>query len=268
MIAKDAQRVIFHKDMRLTNYSGTQFDVAVERGIRLLDKEKAKKKLGIEIGVSIKMVAFQSDNKIINKGSEPWQKETGLLSIWILGMFNPSPATTIVIPFRAGEETEPGPIVNDAYFGKVPAERLVIDEGVLYFSGDGEYRSKIGLAPQRAMSVLGSYDAVNKVLTVVEYNKPAGVTDYVNSMWELQDEPYGGDVVNSYNDGPPAPGAKPMGPFYELETSSPAAALKPGEAISHVSSTFHFQGPEEGLDTIARVIFKMSLEEIKNALKR
>ena len=93
-------------------------------------------------------------------------------------------------------------MVNDAYFGKVPEDRLVVKEGVLFFSGDGQYRSKIGLSPQRAKNVAGSYDAANNVLTIVQYSKPKAVADYVNSMWEIQKEPYRGDVVNSYNDGP------------------------------------------------------------------
>ena len=90
--------------------------------------------------------------------------------------------------------------------------------------------------------MLGSYDADNKVLTIVQFNQPAGVTDYVNSLWKLQDNPYGGDAANSYNDGPPAPGAKPLGPFYELESSSPAAALAPGKSLTHVHRTIHLTG--------------------------
>ena len=64
------------------------------------------------------------------------------------------------------------------------------------------------------------------MLTLVQYDQPEGATDYVNSMWEIQKEPFAGDVVNSYNDGPPAPGAKPLGPFYELETSSPGRSAR------------------------------------------
>jgi hypothetical protein len=201
-----------------------------------------------------------------NAGDKPWEKETGLLSIWILSMYNPSPATTIVIPFNVGPEDKLGPVVNDAYFGKVPADRLVIKDGVLFFSGDGQYRSKIGLSPQRAKDVAGSYDAVNKVLTIVQYNKPQGVTDYVNSMWQIQEQPYRGDVINSYNDGPPAPGVKPLGPFYELESSSPAAALDPGESILHVHRTFHFQGAEPQLDPIAKTVLGVGIEDIKSGL--
>ena len=33
--------------------------------------------------------------------------------------------------------------------GKVPADRLILTDGVLFFRGDGLYRSKIGIAPSR-----------------------------------------------------------------------------------------------------------------------
>ena len=65
-------------------------------------------------------------------------------------MFKPAPRTTVVIPFEPGPEAERGPLVNDAYFGKVPPDRLVVSDGVLFFKGDGQHRSKIGLSPQRA----------------------------------------------------------------------------------------------------------------------
>ena len=102
---------------------------------------------------------------------------------------------------------------------------------MIYFRGDGQYRSKIGLPPSRALPLAGSYDAAGQVLTLVQYTRPADATNYVNSMWEIQREPYKGDVINSYNDGPPAPGKPPLGPFYELETSSPALSLGPGRAL-------------------------------------
>jgi len=200
-----------------------------------------------------------------NAGNAAWTKETGLLSIWILGMFTPSDTTTVVLPFRAGPEADLGPIVNDAYFGKVPSDRLVVKDGVLFFSGDGQCRSKLGLSPKRAKDVAGSYDAAGKVLTIVQYNKPTRARDYVNSMWELQEKPFAGDVVNTYNDGPNADG-EIMGPFYELETSSPAAPLGPGQSIVHSHRTFHFVGDEAELDPIAQALLGVSIEEIRTAL--
>ena len=268
LVSKSKSRAILKKDMQLENYSRTIFNLRVDREIRVLERSEALNALGIAPAKTVKIVAFESNNTMTNTGTKAWDKETGLLSIWILGMFNPSPATTVVVPFNVGTEDELGPIVNDAYFGKVPANRLVVKDGVLFFSGDGQYRSKIGLSPQRARPIAGSYDAVNKVLTIVQYNKPQTATDYVNSMWELQDEPYKGDVVNSYNDGPAEPGAKPLGPFYELETSSPAAALKPDEAVSHIHRTYHLQGPESDLDTIAKATLGVTIAEIKSALPK
>jgi len=268
LVSKSKSRAILKKDMQLENYSRTIFNLRVDREIRVLERSEALNALGIAPAKTVKIVAFESNNTMTNTGTKAWDKETGLLSIWILGMFNPSPATTVIVPFNVGTEDELGPIVNDAYFGKVPANRLVVKDGVLFFSGDGQYRSKIGLSPQRARPIAGSYDAVNKVLTIVQYNKPQTAADYVNSMWELQDEPYKGDVVNSYNDGPSEPGAKPLGPFYELETSSPAAALKPGEAVSHIHRTYHLQGPEADLDTIAKATLGVTIAEIKSALPK
>ena len=269
MAEQASDRIRFHKTMRLVNYSGTEFDVAVDREVRVLGAAEVAA-LGVPVPAGVKMVAYTSDNRITNAGAAAWTKDTGLLSVWILGMFNPSPATTIVVPFKSGAEADLGPAVNDAYFGKVPADRLVVKEkdGVLFFSGDGRYRSKIGISPKRVMPFAGSYDAANGVLTLVHLTVPEGAADYVNSMWEIQEKPYGGDVVNSYNDGPSAPGAKPLGPFYELESSSPAAALAPGETLAHVHTTMHFQGPEKALDQIARRVLGVGLEEIEKAFKK
>ncbi|MBN1506770.1 MAG: hypothetical protein JW955_07985 [Sedimentisphaerales bacterium] len=266
IVSKSSRSATLRKTMHLQNYSDTVFDVQVEREVRVLDREEALKTLGLSTGLEVDVVAYESNNRMTNAGTESWVKETGLLSIWILGMFTPSPQMTIVVPFVMGPPEQLGPAVNDAYFGKVPANRLVVRDGILFFSGDGQYRSKIGLSPMRAKNVLGSYDGANKALTVVQYNKPEGVTDYVNSMWQIQDAPFRGDTVNSYNDGPSAPGAKPMGPFCELETSSPAAALSPGQSILHTHRTFHFKGSEGDLNDISQKMLGVSIAEIKSAL--
>jgi hypothetical protein len=198
----------------------------------------------------VKWVGYATTNTITNEGPKAWTEESGLLSVWILGMFAPVPGTEVVVPFDARGK---GEIVNDRYFGKVPADRLVVHDkdGFLSFKCDGQYRSKIGLGPTRAKPVLGSYSDESKLLTIVLYTKPEGATRYVNSMWEMQKEPYGGDVVNSYNDGPTEPGKPSLGGFYEIESSSPAAALGPGAKLTHVHETFHFSGPREALAEIA-----------------
>jgi hypothetical protein len=172
----------------------------------------------------------------------------------------------VVVPFEPGPEAARGAIVNAAYFGKVPSDRLVVSDRAVFFSGDGRYRSKIGFSPARARPVLGSYDARDSVLTLVQFDRPADARDYVNSMWEVQKEPFAGDAVNSYNDGPPAPGAKPLGPFYELETSSPAAALPAGGSLVHRHRTVHVVGDRKVLDAIARQALGVGLDAITSAL--
>jgi hypothetical protein len=268
LVGKAQDRVHCRRLIELTNYSGTTFNLEVNREIRLLDAKSAQKNLGVTVKPTVKVVAYESINSVKNIGTKAWAKESGLLSIWILGMFNAADATTIVVPFMKGEESKLGPVVNDTYFGKVPGDRLMIKDGVMYFAADANYRSKIGVPPRRAKSMLGSYDALNKVLTIIQFTLPKGSSDYVNSMWEIQKKPFGGDAVNSYNDGPPKPGAAQLGHFYELETSSPALALKPNGAATHVSRTMHLEGPEKELDAIARAMLGVGLEDIKAGLKK
>ncbi|SIS83063.1 hypothetical protein SAMN05421766_104226 [Zobellia uliginosa] len=258
-------KVVFTKNAALTNYSGFQFDLGIEREITILSPKEIQKELGIGTLGETRAVAYKTTNTVTNTGKEDWKKESGLVSIWLLGMFTPSPKTTIVIPYISGDEDHLGAVVNDTYFGKVPPERLVVRENVLYFSGDGQYRSKIGLPPLRAKNIAGSYDTENGILTILKYNKPEGISDYVNSMWEIQEQPYSGDVINSYNDGAPAPGKAPLGSFYELETSSPALALKAGENGTHIQHTFHIEGNENSLAPIIKQVFGVTIDDIKKA---
>jgi len=258
----------FQHAFTVTNYSGFEFPVKADRTIQLLAPDAAWKHLGVDADDGISLVAYESVNRITNAGDKPWAKDTGLLSIWILGMYNPSETTTVVCPIKAGPESELGPKVIDDYFGKVPADRLVVTDETAFFSGDGKYRSKIGIQPERCKGVIGSYDATGEVLTIVQFTFDSSVTDYVNSLWKLQEEPYNGDAANSYNDGPAEPGAKPMGPFYELESSSPPAALAPGASLEHTHRTIHLRGPKAKLDPIAKTVLGVGIDDITGALKK
>jgi len=245
----------------VVNYEQRVFKVGVERKLSLLSAEQASKQLGVALPPSLSWVAFSSMNQLTNTGNDPWQEASGLLSVWILSMFAPVPGTQVIVPF---EKAASGQIVNDTYFGKVPAERLRVNEqkGFLAFRADGQYRSKIGLGPARAKRALGSYSEPAQLLTLVLYTKPSSATRYVNSMWEHQAAPYAGDVINSYNDGPPAPGKPPLGGFYEIESSSPAAALAPGESLSHEHQTYHFSGTRPELEALAQQVLGVSLSDL------
>ena len=266
-VSRSRNRAVLEAQFSLTNYSGTHFDVQVKREVRLLNTVIAWQHLGLQPSRKLSLVAYESNNSLLNIGTNTWTKETGLLSIWILGMFNPSPAATIVVPIKPGPDSTLGASVRSDYFATIPPDRLEVREQAVFLRGDGKLRSKIGINPKRSLGKLGSYDPNNRILTVVQFNQPAGVTDYVNSLWKLQDDPYAGDAINAYNDGPPAPGAKALGPFFELESSSPVAALPPGGSLEHTHRTFHMTGPESELDRVARRTLGVSLVQIRSTLE-
>jgi hypothetical protein len=261
LAAAGAANLDFTHRLHVQNWSGTAFTVDVARAIRLLGPGDVASHLGMPIPAGLAWVAYESRNTITNAGANAWADATGLPSIWILGMFAPAADARIVIPFDPAGE---GPIVNDRYFGKVPAERLSVHDrdGYLVLSADGNYRSKIGVGPGRARNVAGSYSPSQELLTIVQYDEAPRGKRYVNSMWEMQKDPYAGDVINAYNDGPTAPGKPSLGGFYELETSSPAAALAPQAATMHVHRTLHFVGARDVLDPIARRALGVSLDAL------
>jgi hypothetical protein len=262
LISSNRTSAMMEKEMKVINYSGTEFELKVNRNIRLIDNKEIKEFLDIVPNEEIKWVGYESENIVTNTGENEWTEESGTVSIWILGMFNCSPNSTVVAPYKEGSEDELGKIATTNYFGELPPDRIKYETGLLFFKVDGRKRSKIGLSPQRALSITGSYDPDNNLLTVVKFSVHENNNKYVNSLWEeKQEEPFKGDVLNSYNDGPLEDGSQ-LGPFFEIESSSPAAFLKPGEKISHYQRVFHFVGEKEQLSKITKALFGVSTDEI------
>ena len=253
------QKAVFTKKASLVNYSGTQFDFQIERSISLLGRSDLESKIGTSIPEDVQFVGYRTDNKIQNTGTADWTPDKGLMSVWLLGMFTPSPKTTVIIPFTPVKDARSH--ITDNYFGSVPPERLQVKDSVLFFQCDGKFRSKIGLSPVVAKPMAASFDFQENVLTLVI---PTISKDerYVNAKWELQKEPYKGDVINSYNDGPLENGEQ-MGPFYEIESSSPALELKKGEARTYSQVTAHVQGNYESLRALALKLLQVDLNTIK-----
>jgi hypothetical protein len=242
------------KEAVLRNYAGHDLACALEREVALLDDRELENELGVALPRGLSVVAFRSENRLTNRGGFDWNRETGMPSIWVLGQFVVSESNTILIPFHpaAGER------INDAYFGRIPGDRLQIREGVIRFKADGRKRGKIGIPPGMTIPVCGAYDRQNGVLTLVKLDFDPARTTYVNSMWEHQAEPFRGDAINAYNDGPLEDGSI-MGPFYELESSSPAAALRPGETTTHRHLTVHLTGPADALNRVAQAVLGVDL---------
>lgn len=262
VVESDASSVKFQINAMIENYSGNVFVIEINREVMMLDKEAIMSGLGLHSLEGCKAVAYRSVNSIVNKDAE-WKPETGMLGIWLLGMFRPSDKTTIIAPFSNQKSQKPA--ITDDYFGKIPSERLVVKDSILFLKADGKFRSKIGIAPRSARDVAGSYDAEKGILTIIKYDlEPEG--KYMKSTWEIHKDPYDGDALNAYNDGKLADGTQ-MGPFYELESNSSVKALKEGEAITHRQNTYHFEGDKAALNTIAKQILGADLDQIESVFR-
>lgn len=246
----------FEQRATVTNYSGVDFDIAVQRDVIMVSKDSLVEKTGIEVG-NAAFVAYETVNRITNAGTRAWKKDDGLMSIWLLSMLRPSDQTVALIPFKpvAGVDT----LITTNYFGDVPAERLVRLDSVLILKCDGKHRSKIGVSPKAAKPFAASYDYEKDILSVIFFPVDEDGL-YVNSKWELQQNPYAGDVVNAYNDGPLSDGGQ-LGPFYELESSSAGQELDPGASMEHRQLTVHLQGEFEAMNEIARALLGVDLRE-------
>lgn len=255
----DSVSVEFSQKAIVTNYSGIDFNIFINRNIRLLEKQILESRIHSHIPENIKWVAYETENVVKNTGDSAWKKETGLLSIWLLGMFTPSDETVAIIPLHNHNTAKS--FITDNYFGQIPSNRLLIQDSVLLLKCDGKHRGKLGLMPAIAKPLAASFDFKRNMLTLILFDIDSN-GDYVNSKWELQKEPYKGDVVNAYNDGPLEDGSQ-LGPFYELESSSVALPLQPGEMLTHKQITCHFEGDYPTLKALALDLLGVNLDNIR-----
>jgi hypothetical protein len=260
------------RPMKLSNASKTEFDVEINRTIKMLSDDELRKCFGAAakkmLAPGVKMVAYESINEMINRG-KPMTKAGGLISIWTLGQNNAGPETVILVPYNPGPESALGRIVKTDYFGEIPPERLKVIPAAILFRADAGYRAEIGVSQKRAKNILGSIDFLHQVLTLVQINLPKDPDKqlYLDNAWDLpQKDPYVGDIVNSYNDGPTAPGQKGFGPFYELETLSPCRELASGEGLVHIHRTLHLHADLPTLAAIAKEVLGVDLETVKSAM--
>ncbi|BAU54171.1 DUF6786 family protein [Mucilaginibacter gotjawali] len=250
------------KTTRVMNYQGVMLNMNIIRDIAMMEPADEKKLLGIDFDEKIKSVAFSTSNTIINTSAFQWDKNTGAPCLWSLDMFTPSAKTVIVVPY-ANDAT--GKIATTDYFGQIPPDRVKYNNGILVFKADGKSRGKLGMPPGRTKKIAGSYDAENNVLTIAQFDVDPKAT-YLNQEWRTDRDPFAGDAVNAYNDGPLANGTQ-MGPFYEIESVSQAAFLKPGEGLTHKHSVFHFTGDKSELNQISLKTLGISLQDIQAAFK-
>lgn len=238
-------------EMEVRNRLGTTFQVGLKRTIEKVQADQVGRILGGEIPAGAQWVAFQSRNEVENTGEQTWDSDTGLLCAWILGMFQAGPQTWVIAPFRTAANTgDWGPPVQTEYFGTLDDSRLKQGSDFVLFKTDAQYQSKIGLFRHRAQTVMGSYDPLSGIFTLVEFGPMDRSQPYLVELWDTEHPaPYNGDVSNSYNHSGPEP-------FYEIESSSPALSLAPGQSHEHRHTTIHLKlaNPEELAAVVERAL--------------
>ena len=260
VVEESKTTVTMESHMELTNYGDHKYKIKAERKIALLSMDQMEELLGVETK-ELRAVGYKTENIITNTGDKAWTMDTGAPCIWILDMLPPSDKTTIVIPYKTDAE---GEVATTDYFGEIPKDRIKYENGILFFKADGKSRGKLGIPPRRATDLAGSYDAINKILTIILFDVDPDAV-YVNQEWKLEGDPFKGDAINAYNDGPLEDGSQ-MGPFYELESVSPAAFLEPQESLKHDHIVIHFIGETRKLNQLVQAVLGPTLEEITNAL--
>ena len=263
--------VTMSRDMIVTNLGGVEFQVRVERTVGVLKAADLSKELGVSLPEGVAYAGCYSANRMTNIGARSWDPESGLIGIWILGMFAASDEAVVIAPFHAGDDKDLGPAFNDEYFGKVSVDtpdRLKVVDNAVLFKGDARKVGKFGLSQKRTKGVAGSFDFGKNLLTVVEFTLPETPERYGNSTWvNPQPDPYGGDAFQSYNNGDDTkPGEVAGDDFYELESASPVRALKSGESIDHRHATHQFQGSREAMAVLAKSLLGVDLQKVQESM--
>src|SRR5262245_2756941 len=75
MTSRTPTAVRFQKRMTVTNYSGTQMDIDVDRAVRLVSPSDLTTLLGEPVSTAVRTVAFESSNTVTNVGGAQWRPE-------------------------------------------------------------------------------------------------------------------------------------------------------------------------------------------------
>lgn len=232
--------------MQIKNNNDYTFNLAIQRTVELLPRAAIEANLGITLPNEMASVGFSATTIVENIGEEQFKQENGLIAIWELGCMLTSPDTRVIIPLSQVTDS-----VTE-YFTPI-ADRVKIENEVVYYKTDALGINKIGIPPQYAKNVMGSYSPSNQLLHIATFSFEQD-SFYVNSV-PNNESPYQGDVINIFNGNPEIP-------FYEFESSSSAKELKLNEKMRHQQSTYHFEGSEATLNKIAQAVLGVSLEEI------
>ena len=268
LVSRSKTQVRFECEGKVVNALGKKFDVKAEREVSLLSRTDVSKILGIEIPMNLKLVAFQSMNKLTNVGSDNWSEQYGMLNMGVKSYFNANKTVNTFVPFRPGDASKLGDVVRDNVFdtasgGTLGGERVAVLDDYIRFKCDGRHMSGIGVSARRSEGIVLSYDDKNSILTMIFYIKPSGNRAYFPVSWRNSQAGFDGDAISVFNNGPASKNIYYADMFYEISTHSPALNLVKGRSQFHLQRTFHFHGSEYDLDLLAYKLTGISLKQLR-----
>ena len=235
---KDEPNYRLSRRMKFENAARTQFDLEVTREINLQKAHHFGKLFGSEAQSALssgklRMVGFQTINTLTNRGPA-MDRQRGLLAIWSLGQFPAGPRTFIILPYKGGQDTSLGPIVNGEYFGRVPAERLRIERRCHLVSGrwkipreDWRSAAAGSLGGRIDRLAAGSADA----RSLHDARGPDRLLLHEQQLGTRRSNRTWATSSTATTTARPSQAKPAMGGFYELESLSPAAQLPTGKSL-------------------------------------
>ncbi len=268
VVSSSKTQVRFESEGEIVNARGKKFNVKAEREVSLLSRSDVAKILGIEIPTNLKLVAFQSMNKLTNVGANDWTETFGMLNMGTKSCFNANKTVNTFVPFRPGDASKLGDVVRDNVFdsalgASLSADRISVNDDYIRFKCDGMHMSGIGVSARRSEGIVLSYDDKNSILTIILYIKPSGNRAYFPVSWRNSQAGFDGDAISVFNNGPASKNIYYADMFYEIATHSPALNLSKGKSQFHLQRTFHFHGSEYDLDLLAYKLTGISLKQLR-----
>ncbi|MGL6195974.1 MAG: DUF6786 family protein [Thermoguttaceae bacterium] len=266
----DVDTGINHKEIRLrrivkfSNRIGTPFALSTVRTIRLLDIEELSERFASPIVVAmeqpdISYISYETNSTIVNIG-EPLTRDGGLVSVKIRNMFNASPYSVLLVPFRRGDEDMFGPPINADFFGATSRQRLQILPSVAVLKLEGLLHANLSVSNQRVVSRCAAIDFRSGLFTIISFNLPdvpalCKYTDAENVMTAYKHEPTPSDTETSFSS-----------PYYGFDTCTPAKELRHGESVTHSQLTTHIYADNKTLEYLVQTIFHVDVNKVFNTV--
>lgn len=255
--------IAMRAQMTLTNAAGTEFQIDCLRSVQALNLEELERQLDLVVPDDVAYVGFGTHHKLVNRGTDPWTRESGTIALRDIGQFPLSPHAAIIAPLDGEAPGAPARLMYPD--SAPPPEDMVIDHArnVALIRADHATSCQLGFGRERSLDRLGSIDFDRRLLTVVLFHKPATPTPYVNGAYRtVQADPFDGHVsaIGTF------PVAGDEG-YYELESASPAALLAPSASITHRHRVMLFQGPLPSLSRVSEKLLGITLEEVRARLR-